>query len=177
MTELPFETLDVRDILRAGGEPFGKIMETVARLGPGEGLRLLATFKPEPLFAVLGRRGFSHVERELGGGDWEVLFSPGAEPAPRGGAPRKARAASAATDWPSPVRTMDNRGLQPPEPMVRILEALAEMTPGEVLEAFNDREPVLLYPELAARHHAYIAEKRGAEGVRVLIRCQAEDTV
>lgn len=174
MTDLPPETLDVRELLRAGGEPFGKIMSTLARLAPGQGLRLLATFKPEPLFAVLARRGFSHAEREIGNGDWEVLFSPGAPaaPPPR---PGPAAAAGEAASWPAPARSLDNRGLQPPEPMVRILEALAGMAPGEVLEAFNDREPVLLYPELAARRHAYCAERRDAGGVRLLVRCHAAD--
>ena len=36
--------LDVRPILAAGGEPFDRIMEMVASLAPGEGLRLLAPF-------------------------------------------------------------------------------------------------------------------------------------
>ena len=69
-----FMDLDVRPLLSAGGEPFGKIMETVAALGPGEGLRLLATFKPVPLFQVLGSKGFTYEAREIGGGDWEVMF-------------------------------------------------------------------------------------------------------
>lgn len=58
-----FVDLDVRPILKSGGEPFQKIMETVALLAPGQGLRLLAPFKPVPLFGVLGSKGFSHEER------------------------------------------------------------------------------------------------------------------
>lgn len=79
-------TLDVRDILKAGGEPFSRIMQAVEALTPGQGLRLLATFKPVPLFTVMAQRGFGHAEREIGGGDWEVIFTPS----------RTARAASAA---------------------------------------------------------------------------------
>src|SRR3546814_20039758 len=69
-----FICLDVRPILRAGGEPFDQIMNAVAALRPGEGLRLLATFKPVPLFSILGAKGFTHDEQELDDGDWEVLF-------------------------------------------------------------------------------------------------------
>ncbi len=69
-------TLDVRDILKAGGEPFSAIMKAVDGLSPGQGLRLLATFKPVPLFAVMEGRGFGHSESAIGGGDWEVLFTP-----------------------------------------------------------------------------------------------------
>ncbi len=76
MTETSLSTLDVREILRAGGEPFSKIMETVDGLAPGQGLRLLATFKPVPLFTVMAQRGFGHTEQQIGGGDWEVIFTP-----------------------------------------------------------------------------------------------------
>ena len=69
-------TLDVRELLKSGGEPFSEIMQTIGSLAPGQGLRLLAIFKPAPLFAVLANRGFSHTEREIGGGDWEVIFTP-----------------------------------------------------------------------------------------------------
>jgi len=47
--------------------------------------------------------------------------------------------------------TIDNRGLQPPEPLVRILEALAEIEDSGTLTALMDREPILLYPELERR--------------------------
>lgn len=76
MTTHDFSTLDVRDILKAGGEPFSHIMQAVDALSPGQGLRLLATFKPVPLFGVMAQRGFGHTEREIGGGDWEVVFAP-----------------------------------------------------------------------------------------------------
>ena len=71
-----FVDLDVRPTLRAGGEPFEEIMQAVAGLRPGEGLRLYATFKPVPLFSVLGSMGFTHEAKELEGGDWEILFHP-----------------------------------------------------------------------------------------------------
>jgi uncharacterized protein (DUF2249 family) len=46
---------------------------------------------------------------------------------------------------------IDNRGLQPPEPMVRILAALGSLDTGDELVALMDREPHLLYPELERR--------------------------
>jgi uncharacterized protein (DUF2249 family) len=76
MTTHDLSTLDVRDILKAGGEPFSQIMQAVEALSPGQRLRLLATFKPVPLFGVMAQRGFNHTEREIGGGDWEVIFAP-----------------------------------------------------------------------------------------------------
>ncbi len=46
---------------------------------------------------------------------------------------------------------LDNRGLSPPEPMVRILTALATLGADDRLQARMDREPMLLYPELERR--------------------------
>ena len=46
---------------------------------------------------------------------------------------------------------IDNHGLLPPEPMVRILEALVTLAPGDELVALMDREPFPLYGELERR--------------------------
>lgn len=43
---------------------------------------------------------------------------------------------------------VDNRGLQPPEPMVRILAVAQQLNPGQRMEAINERQPMLLYPKL-----------------------------
>ena len=160
----PF-TLDVREELRRGGEPLPRILNAVGALAPGQALRLLAPFEPLPLYALLGRKGFDHQSIRHGEADWEVLFSPQGQPAPA----LPAAAAAAAEDWPRPSRFLDNRGLQPPEPMMRILDALEHLAPGEVLEALNERDPVFLYPELQARGAVSRTEK-GQEGVRLLIR-------
>lgn len=149
-----FIDVDVRPTLRAGGEPFGAIMAAIATLQPGQGLRLLATFEPVPLFHVLGSKGFSHEAREIGGGDWEVLFSPAAT-APATTEATPAKPATDTSAWPSPVQEMDNRDLDPPEPMVRILAATEAMANGDVLSALLCREPMFLLPELAKRGHAW----------------------
>ncbi len=53
------------------------------------------------------------------------------------------------------VRRLDLRGLDPPEPMQRALEAAETLGPGETVEVITDREPLLLYRELARRNHPY----------------------
>ncbi len=55
MTVLTPLTLDVRPELRHGGEPLPRILQAVAQLEPDQPLRLLTTFEPIPLYAVLGR--------------------------------------------------------------------------------------------------------------------------
>lgn len=46
------------------------------------------------------------------------------------------------------MKELDNRGLEPPQPMQRTLEALADLKPGEKLKIINDRKPMFLFEEL-----------------------------
>ncbi len=147
-----FIDVDVRPMLRAGQEPFSAIMAALDRLEPGQGLRLYATFKPVPLFGVMADRGFTHHEAELDGGEWEVLFRPVAA-ASDPVAP--ADVIASADDWPEPAVQLDNRDLDPPEPMVRILAAAEQLAPGQTLAALLPREPVFLFRELAKRGHQW----------------------
>lgn len=66
--------LDVREDLKAGREPFHKIMAAVQALREGQRLLLVAPFEPKPLYKVLGRMGFDHTTRQTEDGAWEVLF-------------------------------------------------------------------------------------------------------
>lgn len=164
----PTRELDVRPILREGGEPFGAIMAAVDALHPGQSLRLLATFKPLPLFQVLGARGFQPSAREIGGGDWEVVFSPVAPELP---AERAASSVSATADnWPAPSVEVDCRELLPPEPMARTLEAVEDLLPGETLASLLPREPRFLFPELEARGHDWRGEHLSDGSYRIRIR-------
>lgn len=149
MTE--YVDVDVRPILRAGGEPFSVIMSALDRLAPGQGLRLYAPFRPVPLFGVMAERGFVHSERALDAGEWEVRFTPAA--APQAASPS---VAPAFDDWPAPAVRLDNRDLDPPEPLVRILAAAGQLGPGETLSALLRREPVFLFPQLEKRGYRWL---------------------
>lgn len=149
MTE--YIDVDVRPILRAGGEPFSVIMAALDGLEAGMGIRLYAPFKPVPLFAVMADKGFAHSEQALDAGEWEVLFTPtGAKPT--ASAPGKA----AFDAWPEPSVRLDNRDLDPPEPMVRILGAAEKLAPGATLSALLRREPVFLFPQLEKRGYRWL---------------------
>ena len=63
---------------------------------------------------------------------------------------------------------VDVRGLQPPQPLVAILR-LIDGTPGlSVLTVHHDRDPQLLYPELAER--AWGADRQAAPDGEVRLR-------
>lgn len=64
---------------------------------------------------------------------------------------------------------LDNRGLEPPNPMIRTLEALDSMAPGAVLVIHNDRVPVYLLPQLADAGAQYQVEEQPDGSARVRI--------
>lgn len=64
---------------------------------------------------------------------------------------------------------LDNRGLEPPQPMLRILDTLENMADDDVLVARNDRQPFFLYPELQERGYAYRIEPVEDGGYRITI--------
>lgn len=141
-------TLDVREHINSGREPFSQIMQTVARLQSGQKLRLVVPFEPVPLYQVMAQRGFDFAATPSDSGDWEVLFSPthdASGPLPDAPPP----CARAATQ--RKIVDVDARGLEPPEPMVKILEAVAQLAGGVELRALTDRRPVHLYPQLEER--------------------------
>ncbi len=67
-------TLDVRDDVRAGRDPFARIMDAVASLEPDQSLVLINVFEPVPLYGVMSARGFEHDTGRLSDGDWQVRF-------------------------------------------------------------------------------------------------------
>ena len=141
-------TLDVREDIREGREPFARIMEAVAQLKGNERLRLIAPFEPVPLFSLMARRGFSHESRPTNSGDWEVLF---ARSSGAGVAPERTPAISPSPRDCASAIEVDARGLEPPQPLVVILEALASLPKGGEMHAHTDRRPLHLYAHLDER--------------------------
>ena len=66
--------VDVREDLRAGQEPFQRIMMAANGLRPEQEMELWALFEPEPLFAVMAGIGFEHEAEAQPNGDWRVRF-------------------------------------------------------------------------------------------------------
>ena len=167
--------VDVRDDLRAGREPFSRIMAAVGTLGSNEVLHLRAIFEPVPLYAVLQKRGFVHAARAHAPDDWSVWFwRPGASDVPA--APSDATAAPRAPGLPADASAtasanvvwLDVRGLEPPEPLMRTLAALDDLPHAHTLVQVNARVPQFLLPVLADR--GYACEIDESHPDRVLVR-------
>ena len=64
---------------------------------------------------------------------------------------------------------LDNRGLEPPQPMLRVLAALDASGPHDTIVALTDRMPLLLFDELNERGLVYSAEQQPDGAHRVTI--------
>lgn len=192
--------LDVRQDLREGREPFRRIMDARKSLPSGGVLRLRAIFEPVPLYRVMAKQGFAHWTERFDDDDWRVWFYPApergaqlpdesagdgdraagrarpkgadvagaADPADAVDGPPDAGGLDATTD--DDVVVLDVRGLEPPEPMVRTLEALERLARGETLVQINVRVPRFLLPRLEERGFAYEIREQDGDLVRVFIR-------
>jgi uncharacterized protein (DUF2249 family) len=65
---------------------------------------------------------------------------------------------------------LDARGLMPPEPMVRVLDALDSIGPGQRLRMLIDREPLPLYRILERNGFRYDAHMDGAGVFEIVIQ-------
>jgi TusA-related sulfurtransferase len=178
--------LDVREDLRNGQEPFSRIMAARRALAPDGALCLRAIFEPVPLYDVFAKQGLAHWTDRLGDDDWMVWFysaqldpaaSQAAEGAGTGAVPGAAHAGPG--DAPSTAADpviLDVRGLEPPEPMQRTLEALADLPPGGTLIQLNVRVPQMLLPQLDARGCTYVVHTEADDRVRVVIHAPAVPT-
>ncbi|MBI4027895.1 MAG: DUF2249 domain-containing protein [Verrucomicrobia bacterium] len=149
--------LDVRPVLERGDSPCASIDGAVAKLKPGQGLVLLAPFEPRPLFAKLGRDGFTHVSRQMEDGSWRIEFQRSGDAASdHGSCAHESPPCSSVGDASREGDIhIDARDLEPPEPLIRTLEAMAHLKKGHRLTMRSNRKPMHLFTQLDERGFAY----------------------
>ena len=69
---------------------------------------------------------------------------------------------------PKPT-VLDVRGLEPPHPMLRVLELVDRLAPGQRLLVIHERRPLLLYPQLEERGFRHETEELGPGEFRITI--------
>ncbi|MFC9709830.1 DUF2249 domain-containing protein [Paenibacillus sp. NPDC056933] len=188
--------LDVRPHLSKKLEPFQLIMDTVKGLRPEDVFVLHAPFKPTPLLGILKLKGYSNSSERKSSDHWVTTFvhkknKTGAkalsamvlsgsdantkpdseeESASCHGHPEEHAVANQNIEaQQSPKVILDNRGLEPPQPMMRTLAALERCKPGEVVLIHNDRVPVFLIEELNNLGCPYMIEDQADGTAKVRI--------
>jgi uncharacterized protein (DUF2249 family) len=174
--------LDVRPHLRKKLEPFQIIMDTVKTLEESDIFVLHATFKPTPLFGVLKLRGLTGKTEQKETDHWISTFvskkykiwleedasseeAESSDTSTASGKPHVQGGSSGAK-----IIELDNRGLEPPQPMIRTLAALEKSRPGDEVVIHNDRVPVFLIEELNSLGCLYAIEEQADGSAKVNIR-------
>lgn len=163
--------LDVRPMLERGEEPFRAIMAASREVPPGAVLRLIASFEPLPLFDAMARKGFAHWAIRRGDDLWEVRFFNGKAHA--SSEPETPPDATPDVDWdaePTAEVTIDVSELVPPEPMVKILQALETLPDDSRLLVHHVRRPMHLYDRLDEMGYAHETRELGPGQVEVMIQ-------
>lgn len=161
--------LDVRPLLARGEEPLGVIMRQAGPLAVGETLILDAPFDPAPLRRVLAGKGFVDHAEQMASDHWRITFHRTGK-----GAPAAASEGGAKIWREADGAHIDVRGLQPPQPMLAILQLLEAPDTGATVIVHHEREPMFLYPELATRgwRHELVASE--PDEVRLRLQRGAE---
>lgn len=177
MQESKTVELDVRPYLRKKLEPFQLIMDTVNSLDTNDIFVLHATFKPTPLLMLLKGKGYRNTVEKIDKDHWITTFTHKnrqvdetvIEPLEENDdeleveAPRIFPDTPVAEDTDScqgKIYELDNRGLEPPAPMMRTLKQLEKAKPGDTVAIHNDRVPVFLIEELQSLGYAYEIEEQ-----------------
>ncbi len=145
--------LDVRPELDAGRDPFNLIIKTLGSMSDDQVLHLVIVFEPIPLYTVLKMKGYDHSTEQVDG-LWHIYFFKGATGAQAVNTAGQAEAASE----PKTIE-IDVRGLEPPEPMVKIIELLPQVGKNTTLLVHHHREPLMLYDKLEHLGFQASAEK------------------
>lgn len=172
--------LDVRPLLRKKLEPFQLIMETVKKLDKDDIFVLHATFRPTPLFGVLKMKGYAGKAEQKDREHWVATFvhkknkhwldeTDSAAEAENAAEPQSSEDNLPREGGPQTIE-LDNRGLEPPQPMIRTLSALGRCRPGDEVIIHNDRVPVFLLEELNRLGCPYTVEEQPDGSAKVRIR-------
>ncbi len=157
--------LDVRDIMKNGGEPFNVIMQTIGKIKQGEALELETIFEPAPLYDVLKEKGFEHQTERLADGHYRIWFY---RTAVRDIKKEEEEITKRIKEDGNTVY-LDVKGLEPPQPMALILETIAKLDPSKTLVVLHERVPVFLYAKLDERGYKYETQEIDEHNVRLII--------
>jgi len=164
--------LDVRPQLKQKLEPFKLIMDTVKKLNKEDTFILHAIFKPTPLFGVMKVKGYVNKVEQKASDHWIVTFV------------HKSRKhelqdsldgldieeeSSEKLREHSMSFELDNRGLEPPQPMIRTLKKLEEAKGGDTVTIHNDRVPMFLIEELNTLGYPYEVDNQSDGSAKVTI--------
>ena len=162
---------DVRPIMDAGEDPLSSIVAKVKSIPKGGVLKIINTFEPTPLIALLKKQGFESFVDTINEQLIETYFYKTGDEALKINENE-----NSAEGWDELIKnfegkmqTVDVRHLEMPQPMMTILDSIEKLPEGNALFVYHKRIPVFLLPELKERKFDYRIKEEAPNEVRLLI--------
>ncbi|HRO46433.1 DUF2249 domain-containing protein [Agriterribacter sp.] len=164
--------LDVRPVIASGKDPLSIIVQKVKTIQPGQVLKIINSFEPTPLMALLEKQGFVSYADTIKE-DWVETYFYKTRTVET---PVKDAPAGSSEGWDmvleqfeDRIKTIDVRHLEMPGPMITILASLETLPADTALYVYHKRIPVFLLPELADRKFGYRIKEISDGEVHLLI--------
>ena len=142
--------LDIRPLTEKGLDPVQMVIRSTTELKPGQHLHLLLNDQPETFICALGRLGYEGFT-EIKNGTWNTYF-------------RKRK-----DSFPGPcVLELDVRRLEPPLPLLKVLESLPSVSEGGMLKVFYPNRPESLAKKL--RTHGFEVDWDETDGASYVLQ-------
>lgn len=166
--------LDVRPIIAEGKDPLGQIMKAAKSIPANGALKVINSFEPTPLIAVLEKQGYEYYVDFVEKDDVQTWFY---KENSKGGEEIEVDDTTAAMqgfeekvkEYEGRMIEIDVRHLEMPMPMHTILETLADMDESKALYVNHKRIPVFLLPELRDAEWEYRIKEIGEGDVKLII--------
>ena len=163
--------LDVRSAIASGKDPLSLITQKVKTVQPGQILKIVNSFYPEPLILLLGKQGFTAYADVIDDNLVETYFYK-----EKGGEISTAPTSDPKNGWEevlerfgNKIEVIDVRAMEMPKPMLTILDALDKLPADTALFVHHKRIPVFLLPELTEREFEFRIKEIGEGNVNLLI--------
>jgi len=172
LPEQSINTLDVCEDIATGNDPFLKIMNAVDEIGENNALRIINTFEPTPLIAILKKKGYSYWTDVKNENLVYTYFWQDAQTIAQAAETIKPEANSfddVMARYAGKVKRIDVRAMEMPQPMITILGELEILPADEALYVVHKRVPQFLLPQLEERGFNITIKEIGPNQVDLLI--------
>jgi hypothetical protein len=165
--------LDVREMLKAGKDPFNVIINALSNLSTNSVLKIINTFEPTPLISILSKKGYVHktivIEKQLVYtyfkkdsatifDNKEIIDNNSSE-----------EITIVLKSFGANIKELDVRHLEMPLPMAMILNELPSLPDDYILLVNHKKVPKFLFPELAERGYQWRIQIISEDNVKLFI--------
>ncbi|MFN8231228.1 MAG: DUF2249 domain-containing protein [Bacteroidia bacterium] len=172
--------LDVREMLQNNIDPFNKIMKLTKNFPLKSTLKIINTFEPTPLIAILEKKDFNYKVEHVSANLVNTYFYKNNNPdslnintiKDKGNIISVSESISSKeliNLYAGKIKEIDVRNLEMPQPMISILNELKLLPNNFMLLVHHKKVPQFLFPELVENNFKWLVEEIAEGNVKLYI--------